>query len=354
MRRIIFISMAVFLLAACKQKQAIQQEKAGVKVAMAERVTESLSRRYTFISEPYRVTQLAFRVGGPVKDFTVQNGQFFRKGQLIAAIDNRDFAVSEERAGAICKQTESEYRRISNLYDKDNVSGSVYEKARADYAKARADYDNAKNSYTDTRLVAPFDGYVQQTHIERYQNVQPSQPVVTFIDLSSIKVETFLPEDMAVALRNNDSSASCRIMFDNMPNKDFKPYKTYLTQAAGENNLSFKFTALIDNKDNKLLGGMSGNMEISVHSQTQSGSAVCVPQTAVCNENEECFVWLINNEGRVIKRPVIQGRLLSDGRIEIVSGLTAGDKVVVTRQSYLSEGDIVSVIGNKKKGKGIE
>lgn len=251
-------------------------------------------------------------------------------------------------------QTDSEYRRISNLYDKDNVSGSVYEKARADYAKARADYDNAKNSYTDTRLVAPFDGYVQQTHIERYQNVQPSQPVVTFIDLSSIKVETFLPEDMAVALRNNDSSASCRIMFDNMPNKDFKPYKTYLTQAAGENNLSFKFTALIDNKDNKLLGGMSGNMEISVHSQTQSGSAVCVPQTAVCNENEECFVWLINNEGRVIKRPVIQGRLLSDGRIEIVSGLTAGDKVAVTRQSYLSEGDIVSVIGNKNKDKGIE
>ena len=178
MRHIIFISMAVFLLAACKQKQTIQQEKAGVKVAMAERVTESLSRRYTFISEPYRVTQLAFRVGGPVKDFTVQNGQFFRKGQLIAAIDNRDFAVSEERAGAICKQTESEYRRISNLYDKDNVSGSVYEKARADYAKARADYDNAKNSYTDTRLVAPFDGYVQQTHIERYQNVQPSHLLI--------------------------------------------------------------------------------------------------------------------------------------------------------------------------------
>ena len=59
----------------------------------------------------------------------------------------------------------------------------------------------AVNELDDTRLLAPFDGFVQQTHIERHQEVKPSQAVVTFIDLSQVKVEVYVPEDMAVALR---------------------------------------------------------------------------------------------------------------------------------------------------------
>lgn len=346
MRRIVFLSMTVFLLVACKQNQIPAQKKVGVKVATVERMTESSLRRYTFISEPYRVTQLAFRVGGPVKDFTVQNGQFFRKGQLIAAVDSRDFAVDEERAGAILRQTETEYRRISNLYERANVSGSVYEKARADYAKARADYEMIKNRYKDTRLSAPFDGYVQQTHVERHQYVEASQPVVTFIDLSSIKVEAYLPEDMVVALRADDLYSSCRIIFDNMPDKDFIPYKTYITQTAGENNLSFKFTALIDNKDNRLFGGMSGHIEISLRAKKPLGASVCIPQNALCNENHGCFVWLIDDDGHVSKCYVTQGRLLSDNRVEIMSGLYYGERVALTRLDYLSEGDSVYVIDN--------
>lgn len=65
-----------------------------------------------------RVTQLAFRVGGPVDNFTVQAGQFFRQGQPIAAIDRRDFLIRRDRAEALCRQAEADYRRTANLYEK--------------------------------------------------------------------------------------------------------------------------------------------------------------------------------------------------------------------------------------------
>lgn len=76
-----------------------------------------------------------------------------------------------------------------------------YEQAKANYERTKADYEAAVNAWEDSRLYAPFDGYVQQVHIERYQDVKPSVPVVTFIDLSRIKVEAYVPEDMALQMR---------------------------------------------------------------------------------------------------------------------------------------------------------
>lgn len=65
------------LLAACgKQEQTVRPQPV-VRVARAEAIASEAARSYTFISEPVRVTQLAFRVGGPVDNFTVQAGQFF-------------------------------------------------------------------------------------------------------------------------------------------------------------------------------------------------------------------------------------------------------------------------------------
>lgn len=95
------------LLTACGGPAEENRALPVVSVAQAEAVTGSGSRNYTFISEPCRTTELAFRVGGPVQNFTVQSGQFFRKGQLIAAIDPRDFLVRKERAEALCRQAEA-------------------------------------------------------------------------------------------------------------------------------------------------------------------------------------------------------------------------------------------------------
>ena len=48
-----------------------------------------------------------------------------------------------------------------------------YEQAKANYERTKADYEAAVNAWEDSRLYAPFDGYVQQAHIERYQDVKP-------------------------------------------------------------------------------------------------------------------------------------------------------------------------------------
>ena len=74
----------------CDNNSNKEQQAPNVKVICAEQSDTSSERSYSFISQPYRTTELSFRVGGPVYTFDTQSGQFFRKGELIAAIDDRD------------------------------------------------------------------------------------------------------------------------------------------------------------------------------------------------------------------------------------------------------------------------
>ena len=105
----------------CDNNSNKEQQAPNVKVIRAEQSDTSSERSYSFISQPYRTTELSFRVGGPVYTFDTQSGQFFRKGELIAAIDDRDFLIRKQRAEAIYKQTEADYKRISNLYEKGSI-----------------------------------------------------------------------------------------------------------------------------------------------------------------------------------------------------------------------------------------
>ena len=238
--------LAGMCLCACSRMPQEQASFPSVKVVHAEVMEAPSSRCYTFISQPYRLSELSFRVGGPVHAFDVQQGQFFRKGQLIAAIDERDFVIQKQRTEALYRQAEVDYARISSLYAKDNISGMNYEQAKANYERTKADYEAAVNAWEDSRLYAPFDGYVQQAHIERYQDVKPSVPVVTFIDLSRIKVEAYVPEDMALQMRQKDSVA-CVVRFNALPDREFVPSEYFLTQRMSLAAIIIAMGMLVDN-----------------------------------------------------------------------------------------------------------
>lgn len=238
--------LAGMCLCACSRTPQEQTSFPRVKVVHAEVMEAPSLRCYTFISQPYRLSELSFRVGGPVHAFDVQQGQFFRKGQLIAAIDERDFVIQKQRTEALYRQAEVDYTRISSLYAKDNISGMNYEQAKANYERTKADYEAAVNAWEDSRLYAPFDGYVQQAHIERYQDVKPSVPVVTFIDLSRIKVEAYVPEDIALQMRQKDSVA-CMVRFNALPDREFVPSEYFLTQRMSLAAIIIAMGMLVDN-----------------------------------------------------------------------------------------------------------
>lgn len=347
-KRLLLASTTLLLLASCGQQAEEGKELPLVNTVTAEQVSAPTQRSYTFISEPYRQVDLSFRVGGPVKTFDVQSGQHFSKGQLIAAIDERDFLIRKERAEALYRQAEADYRRVANLYEKNNISGTSYEKARADYAQAKAEAESATNAWQDTRLTAPFDGYVQQVCIERYQDVKASMPVVSFIDLSRIKIQVYVPEDLASSLRTAEALRSaCRITFDALPEQVFTPSEAYLTRTATSNNISFQLTALIDNPSNSLPGGMAGSLSLSL--PLTSTPSVLIPQAAVCHNAEKgSYVWTVGSDNRVSAHPVRLGRLMDNNRVEVTDGLDHGQRIAASRLTFLQDGQEIATQDNQQ------
>lgn len=84
MKKLLLFTIILCSLSSCKETATKEEQPTSVRTAKATETPKETTRSYTFISRPYRVTELSFRVGGPVKTFDVQNGQFFRKGELIA------------------------------------------------------------------------------------------------------------------------------------------------------------------------------------------------------------------------------------------------------------------------------
>ena len=64
----------------------------------------SSEREFSFISKPFKETELSFRVGGPIDRFEVYAGNYYQRGDIIAEIDSRDFRIRKERAEAIYNQ----------------------------------------------------------------------------------------------------------------------------------------------------------------------------------------------------------------------------------------------------------
>lgn len=344
--RISMCMLFLCMLSSCGEGEKKTDEPMRIKVAEAEISLPASKREFSFISKPFKETELSFRVGGPIDRFEVYAGNFYHRGDIIAEIDSRDFRIRKERAEAIYNQSKAEFERIKVLYEKDNLSASAYEKARADYTSAKTAFESATNELDDTRLTAPFDGYVGEVFIEKYQDVKASQPVISFIDISQLKIEAYVTQDIALQVGQIKEANIC---FDARPNVMYNVKLVDISKSTTRNNLSFLMTALLPNQRGEWPAGISGKLLLDV-SASSSTPMVSVPQTALSHRpTEGDYVWTVDNkEGKVSKRKIVLGALLPDGRVEVKDGLQAGETVAISKLRFLSEGTSVETVSQTK------
>ena len=204
------------LLSSCAAEGNDKKQDLIVKTTQAVPVSHQGDKEFSFIARPFRTSELSFRVGGPIDRFDVYAGNRYQQGSIIAEIDPRDFRIRKERAEAIYHQAKAEFERIQKLYDKGNVSASTYEKAKADYITAKTTFNTASYELEDTRLIAPFNGYVGEVYIEKFQDVKATQPIISFIDIDQLKLEIYVTQDIARAAQALDT---IQVRFDAQPDK---------------------------------------------------------------------------------------------------------------------------------------
>lgn len=346
--RIVLESITIFcLLLVCvscgNEAQTKTAKELIVKVAEVKSDDTPQYKEFPFIAKPHRTSELSFRVGGPIDRFDVYPGNYYKRGDIIAEIDPRDFRIRKESASAVYSQAKTEFERIEILYNKKNISASAYERAKADYTSAKSAFDTATNELEDTRLIAPFDGYVGEVYIEKFQDVKATQAVISFVEISQLKIEAYVTQDIAF---NSDAIRSVNLHFDASPEQSYTARVIEVSKSTTKNNLSYLLTALLPNEDGKLLSGMSGKI-VFESTPKESSPAITVPQIALCHTADDGdYVWVVDpTTEEVTKRNVTINTLRRGGTIHIADGVQAGETIAVSGLRFLSNGMKIKIAG---------
>ena len=293
-----------------------------------------------------REVVLAAEVGGVVKSYAADVGDRVRTGQELVTIDPADYrlALSEARAGLASAEAQYDaaakaFERSRQLLPRKVISQDVFDRAEAEYkaAKAamvrtRALVDIAASRLTKTSVRAPFDGLISARHVELGQTAAPGTPLLGLVDLSVMRVKIHLAEGDYVHLGPEDP---VRVAVEAYPGREFKGRVDRIGIKADPMTNTFGVDVVVDNQDSFLKAGLTARVRLTVR---VIPAAVLIPQSAVLYREDRREVFVASAGGRAEKRTVSLGRKDGDS-IQILTGIEAGERLIVTGGQYLAPGD---------------
>ena len=278
---------------------------------------------------------LAFRVAGPIAGIHVKEGDFVRKGQLIAQMDPRDYEIQADAAQAQYNQVKAEVDRVTELYNRGSVTANEYDKSVSGLQRAEAQLRHTQNQLNDTRLLAPAQGYIQRVNFRPGELVDAGMPVATLIDASRYQAHVDIPVSLFVKREHFLSFQGTQASLGDEP---FELSLLGFSPKASLNQLYRLHLSVAPSHQPLLAPGMDIQVDLTVRSNGEP----TIPLTAIFKENGNTFVWIYNEDTKAVnRRQVIPGKPAGEGRVAIQSGLSPGETIVVAGATLIREADRV-------------
>jgi RND family efflux transporter MFP subunit len=373
------ITFIAAVLAACASASAAcsRVEGADVKPARPVKVQTVAPApapggvRYSASVEPYQSVPLAFKASGYVTFLAqrrgadgparpVQAGDAVSRGTVLARVNDADYRerVNQGRArlaesDAALKKARLDLARAEALFASDSLTKSDLDAARAAFESAdaratgiRAEIELALSALADTALSAPASGILLERRIEVGALVGAGSVGYVLGDVSAVKARFGVPDTMIAAVQ---LGAPIAVAIDAVAGA-VPGRVTALAPAADPQSRVFDVEVTIPNRDGRLRPGMIGTVALGVSPADASAPRpVTVPLSAVVRapgDADRYAVLVLEQTGdatHVRLRPVTLGDVLGNG-VAVTTGLTAGDRIVITGAGLLTDGDAVRII----------
>ena len=342
MKKLLFAaSMLLLIISSCGKKDEHKEMVVNVKTDTVMVYGSGKSANFPGRIKAGDDINLSFRIAGPIASINVSAGNFVKKGQVLAQIDRRDYETQLAATEAEYNQVKDEANRVIALYKREVVTEKDYYKAVHGLEQITAKYDAHKNALADTKLTAPYDGYVQKTYYSARETVGAGMPVVSMIGTSTMEVEINIPSNV-YAKRDEIESFVCT--------SDIYPGKEYPLEMVGMNrkaNLNELYTVYLNLKTPKdyppLTPGM--NVKVEVKYKSTIDHRYLVPINALISGKTGSSVWVYNaDSGTISKREITTDGINNRGCAIVLSGLKSGEVVVSAGAKALEEGQRVNPI----------
>ena len=218
---------------------------------------------------------------------------------------------------------------------KNPFTETDYEMARNQVKLAEAALDMARIQMHETTIRAPFDGVVAELYVTEGSMVAPQAPAALFV---SKPVEVMLNvEESRISHVTEDQNAALQVTA--YPGQDFPAVVTNVAPTADSQSHTFAVQVTPMDEDHLLRSGMYANVSLLIEEKQET---LLVPRAALTEVAGQETVYVVNDDNTAEQRAVTTG-LEEDGRVEILSGLTAGEQVVIAGQTSLQDGSQVEV-----------
>ena len=326
-------------------------------------------------------TDIASEIEQRVVEILVERGQVVSAGQVVARMDAKDAtnqlheaeaaeAQIRERLGMVNGQSfdalktpevqqaratmdraEADYKRFAQLIEEGAVSRSEHDLRRADYLATKAQYETTVNqmrqlyqsllaqkvrvamgrkAVEDTIIRAPFSGLIAEKAVSVGRYTKKGDRIATIVRVDPLRIELTIPEGAVAAVRKGQKVS---FTVQSYPGRQFEGAIAYVGPAVRAESRALVVEAIVPNPNTLLQPGLFATARIELPSARPS---VMVPAAAVKSDGS-VFKLFIAKGDRAEARLVQVGREAA-GRLEILRGLAAGERVVSPHVPGLADG----------------
>ena len=339
-----------------KEKNAASAEITEVKRMQIKSVVSA-----TGTIRPVDSVEVSSKITARIKSVLVKENDKVKAGQTVAVLDGKDYEASNDQAAFKVVNAKSKYDRVAYLNSIGAKSQEELEDARYTYDAAASSLEKTQSDLSETIITAPMDGVVvgepKSAGTMAVQGNSNPTVILTIADMSKKQILAKVDETDIGSVKVGQNAT---FTVDTYTGKTFtarvsKISQTDVTNSWNTNSSSsssssssasvvYYYVVLdVDDPENLLLPAMTARVDIVT---SEKDSALVVPISALKTDTKGSYVILNLPDGTKENRYVSTG-IYSDEYVEIESGLTDGDKVVIT---YKAKSSTAANSSGKKRG----
>lgn len=286
-------------------------------------------------TEAFHDLTMSAERGGRVETVNAREGDEVKAGDVIATIDLSALQAALNRARANYELARKQAERRTKLRKSKVVSMEELDKAETELKLAENNMREAEVNFRQGQIIAPVDAVVNDLSVDPGEYVKAGDQMVELVDVKTIRINVDVPEMDVRYLQKGDA---VQVTIDAWGESTWQGMVDFVAYKADPATNTFKTRVVVQNEDCRIRPGMLAR---ATFERRNIKGAVTAPLFALQDKGGERILFVEKNgvaEARSVKIGVISG-----DTVQILKGLQAGEKLIVTGQTEIEDGTRVTV-----------
>jgi membrane fusion protein (multidrug efflux system) len=258
---------------------------------------------------------------GIIETVEFEEGHGVAAGALLFRLRDAEERARLRESEARLGLAEEEFRRATVLAGKNALSQAELDRARAERQVAEAQRNRREVELKRTEIRAPFAGVLGARLVSPGDRIDPSTDLVRLDAVEQLRLIFSLPE-IALALARIGMKLDISVV--PYPDDRFTGEVYFVAPALDPRNRRLLVKAMVPNPQHRLRPGMFANIRVEIASKD---AALVVPEAAIAYDAAGAFVWRVGADN-IAQRVAVKTGIRRGKRVEIVEGISAGDRIV--------------------------